>query len=114
MSEKNRALRLIVAILTNPKVLIRVSDEEATSVKPTRDVDAIMAELNATGYDVIEIVKPEFVKNPDPNQDNFVRSGKFCRYGSFELIWGNDPDGSELISDHTDNAYCCKLEVASR
>lgn len=29
--------------------------------------------------------------------------------GSFSLIWGNADDGSELISDHTDNDICNSL-----
>ena len=38
------------------------------------------------------------------------------RLGTFLLIWGNDPDGSELLADYSDNPICSALydEVADR
>lgn len=33
------------------------------------------------------------------------------RLGSFFLVWGNDPSGEELLSDHTDNEFCERVWV---
>ena len=32
-----------------------------------------------------------------------------ARKGWFQLIWGNDPDGSELIADCTNNDLCTRV-----
>lgn len=38
------------------------------------------------------------------------------RVGTFFLVWGNAPDGSELLADYSDNPECAALydEVADR
>lgn len=89
LGESYYAGLLVDAILRYDLNKISVNDGEVTTVKRSRDRQEILTALCTTGQDVL-IVR-------DAN-------GEFA--GEFLLIWGNDPDGSELVADHTDNAFC--------
>lgn len=85
------ARRLVKEIIARG-FFVHVSDEEATSVKPTKDIEKVLPELCATGFDVVSVCEPSTV-NP----------GKYARKATFTLIWGNAKDGSELIADYSAN-----------
>lgn len=84
--EARAASRLVRKILAQG-FFIEVDDEIETLLKASRDHDAIMGELGASGENTLTITTPE---------------GK--RAGWFLLLYGNDP--SELICDFSDNATC--------
>ena len=69
---------------------ISVFDGEGYAVKCSRDGDRILSEMAATDMDSLII---------HSSANNAV-------IGRMRLIYGNDPEGSELIADHTDNALC--------
>jgi hypothetical protein len=82
--ERGVATRLVRAAL-NAGYTVSVYDGEEWTVGNSRRERAILAALASTGEDMLR----------------FRRNGE--NVGSVYLIWGNDPTGGELISDHTDN-----------
>lgn len=86
--ERKFARRLIAEILGTGN-LISVHDGEEWAIRLSADRSAIEAELAHTDQDYVHVSTPDA-----------------CGVGGFDLIWGNDPDGSELIADHSDNTYC--------
>jgi hypothetical protein len=82
--ERGVATRLVRAAL-NAGLTVSVYDGEEWTVGNSRRERAILAALASTGEDTLR----------------FRRDGE--NVGSVYLIWGNDPTGGELISDHTDN-----------
>jgi hypothetical protein len=82
--ERGTATRLVRAAL-NAGLTVSVYDGEEWTVGNSRRERAILAALASTGEDTLR----------------FRRNGE--NVGSVYLIWGNDPTGEELISDHTDN-----------
>lgn len=85
------ARRLVKAALA-AGYAISVNDGEEWTVKRSTKAKAVLEALATTGEDVIRI------RDAD---------GVAC--GSFYLVWGNADDGSELISDHSDNDACNDL-----
>lgn len=71
---------------------VSVNDGEETTVTRSTDRDAILAALASTDADCLTIHRADFNN----------ASGHHVA-GSLYLVWGNEPDGSELIADHTDN-----------
>lgn len=69
---------------------ISVNDGEEWTVVDCRNEDKILPALGTTDEDFIK-VKDEL-------------DGKSL--GLFHLIYGNDPEGSEVVSDYTDNRLC--------
>lgn len=92
LSEARAARRLIRAALAEGWQISVNDGYETTVVRETRE-KPIFDALCTTGEDIITIHMPISRK-----------SG-----GSFWLIYGNDPDGSELIADYTDNENCSRL-----
>lgn len=86
--ERKTARRLITECL-NRGYTVSVSDGEEWTVKRSREFDAIYSALATTGSDVLR-----------------VRDAAGNSAGSFVLIWGNDPAGSELIADYSANDVC--------
>jgi hypothetical protein len=82
--ERGTATRLVRAALT-AGLTVSVYDGEEWTVGNSRRERAILAALASTGEDMLR----------------FRRNGELI--GNAYLIWGNDPTGGELISDHTDN-----------
>ena len=82
------AKRLIAEILKRG-FFVRLQDECEVSVSSTKDIEKVLPELCATGFDYVEVRAPNY--------------GKLETIASFMLVWGNDPDGSELIADYTDS-----------
>lgn len=80
--------KLVKAILATGKA-ISVYDGEEWAVKFSTKFSDIIDALGNTDTDSI-----------------IVRDAEKNLVGRFYLVWGNDPDGSELIADHSDNAYC--------
>lgn len=89
--ERRVAVRLVRAAL-DAGYTISVNDGEEWTVKRSTKAKAVLEALATTGEDVIRI------RDAD---------GVAC--GSFYLVWGNADDGSELISDHSDNDACNDL-----
>lgn len=91
--EQQAAERLVDLILQEPMNLISVCDGEEWTVKRSRDRAVILAALATTDQDAIRV------------RDGATGASR----GSFDLIWGNADDGSELIADHTDNEFCNRV-----
>lgn len=91
-----RAARRLVRAALAEGWSISVNDGYETTVTRSTMERAILDALATTGEDIITIHLPIGGK-----------SG-----GTFWLVYGNDPDGSELIADHTDNENCDRLYSA--
>ena len=90
--EARVARRLVRAALVQGWTISVNDGEETTVTRSTREREILDA-LCTTGEDIITIHLPVRGK-----------SG-----GTFWLIYGNAEDGSELISDHSDNENCDRL-----
>lgn len=95
--ERNVARRLIRAAL-NAGYTISVNDGEEWTVKRSTSSKAIKDALATTGEDTLRL------HAADPS-----KTVGWHNAGSFDLIWGNAEDGSELIADYTDNGVCNEL-----
>lgn len=90
--------RRLVAHMLNHGASVSVYDGEEWTVKRSTDINTVLAALATTGMDTVRW---------------YDRDGN--KLGFFTLVYGNAPDGSELIADHADNDPCCRAyEVASR
>lgn len=94
--EARTARKLVKAALAEGWSISVNDGEETTVRRSTRECEIVDA-LCTTGEDIITLHLPI--------------SGKSG--GSFWLIYGNDPSGEELISDHTDNENCERLYKAA-
>lgn len=83
--ERGVATRLVRAAI-NAGFTVSVYDGEEFTVKFSKSEAVILPALASTESDVL-----------------VIRDGAGERVGDLCLIWGNDPDGEELIADHTDN-----------
>ena len=86
--ESRYAKRLIAAILDR-RCTISVHDGEAWPLVKATNATAIFKALASTDMDTLR-----------------VREHDGLTSGSFMLVYGNAPDGSELVADHTDNPLC--------
>jgi len=84
--------RRFVRICLEDGYTISVNDGEEWTVHRSSDLSTIIGALCTTGQDFVRVFGP-------------VDDAGFS-IGQFELIWGNDPTGAELISDHTYNEVC--------
>ena len=89
--ERTVARKLVRAALA-AKCAIDVNDGEEWTVYRATMWTPVSRALATTGEDTLRLRAAD---------------GNYA--GSFSLIWGNAEDGSELISDHTDNALCNSL-----
>jgi hypothetical protein len=83
--ERGVATRLVRAAI-NAGFTVSVYDGEEYTVKRSKSEAVILPALASTESDVL-----------------VIRDSAGARVGDLCLIWGNDPDGEELIADHTDN-----------
>ena len=93
-TEKTVAAKLVAAAIASGYCL-SVNDGEAWTVKRSTNKAAILAALETTGEDIIR------VRHMWTETNDIV--------GDISLIWGNAPDGSELVADHTDNPAMAAL-----
>jgi hypothetical protein len=84
--EKNAAVVLVRKALA-AGYTVSVFDGEEYSVKRSSDLVEIKRELHATDEEWLTF-----------------RRADGSRVGTAFLVYGNAPDGSELVCDHTDNA----------
>lgn len=89
--EARVARRLVRAMLAR-ELSVSVNDGEEWTVRKSRNYRTIVDALCTTGEDAIRAYAP--------TGDSM---------GTFWLIYGNAEDGSDLISDHTDNDFCARL-----
>ena len=89
--ECDEALRLVKFLLAEG-YRISVYDGEEFTVRRSYDLEEIIAALGTTGED--ELLLRDFNKD---------------EVGCLRLVWGNDPDGEELVADHSDNETINKL-----
>lgn len=75
---------------------LSVSDGEEWTVQRSRDASEVLRALGTTDADIIRLW----------DEDG-------ATHGMFYLVYGNDPDGSEVIADHTDNEVCEGLYEAA-
>ena len=66
--------------------VVSVWDGEEWALRGATKLQDVLDQLCSTGQDVVSIRKP--------------RDGGAIK---FLLVWGNDPEGCELIADHTDS-----------
>ena len=92
-----RAARKLIRAALAEGWTVSVNDGEETTVRRSSREREIIDALCTTGEDVITIHLPV--------------GGKPA--GTFWLIYGNDPSGEELISDHSDNENCERLYKAA-
>jgi hypothetical protein len=93
-----RVARKLVRAALAAGYAISVNDGEEWTVRRSTSQKAIFDALATTGEDYIRITAA------DPSNTVGWHSA-----GTFELIYGNDPSGEELIADHTDNEVCNAL-----
>lgn len=87
-----RAARSLVHHALRLGYCISVFDGEERTVRHSRDRNTILEALASTAGDVV------CIHLPDPS-----KASGFRQMAAFDLIWGNDPSGEELIADYTDN-----------
>lgn len=85
VGERRTATRLVAAALA-AGYTVSVYDGEEYTVKRSRKSKEILEALATTGEDAL-----------------VIRDSAGERLGVLSLIWGNNPSGDELISDHSDN-----------
>lgn len=85
--EKAAARRLVKLILSDGTSMVSVHDGEEWACKKESDYAAVIDAMGNTGEDTLRVW------------------GEDGRKGAFMLVWGNREDGSELISDFSDNEY---------
>lgn len=68
------------------------------SVHDGEEWTVVDSRLEATILDAIGTTEVDTLRMRDP------LDGKSM--GTFVLVYGNDPDGSEVVCDHTDNHIC--------
>lgn len=83
MTEKDKARELVREILAEG-LGVKVDNGEELSGIMT-DADEVERWLGATDMETLILYRGE------------------TRVGSMLLVWGNDPEGSELVCDYTDN-----------
>ena len=81
--------RALVRWLINRGLSVSVNDEEEWTVVRSTDLNKILMALATTDMDEL-----------------IAYDAAGTRLGWFQLIWGNDPDGSELVADCSANALC--------
>lgn len=84
----------LVELLLEQKCLLSVNDGEEWVVKKSDKKTTILEALGSTGEDMIKVRDP---------------AGTVL--GVFYLVWGNADDGSELVADQTDNAFCEAIDA---
>ena len=77
-----RVARKLVRAALESGYSLSIHDGEEWTVRRSKDADAILAALATTGMDSIRFRSPE---GP--------------RVGELVLVWGNDPEGRELVAD---------------
>lgn len=86
-------VRKLVRNILSRGYMISVNDGEEWTLVDSRKEDMIMSSLATTEMDHLK-VKDEL-------------DGK--RVGIFTLVYGNDPEGEEVVCDHTDNRICNRI-----
>jgi len=79
---ESRVARKIVNAAIASGYCLSVHDGEEWTLRRSKDAQAVLDALATTGMDTIRLRSPEGV-----------------RVGELILVWGNDPEGSELIAD---------------
>jgi hypothetical protein len=97
-----RVVRKLVKAAIAAGYSVSVNDGGEWTVKRSTSTKTIFDALATTGEDTIRI------SAADPSKTTGWHGA-----GSFWLIYGNDPSGEELISDHSDNAVCEALYEAA-
>ena len=82
--------RRLIRICLADGYTISVNDGEEWTVRRSNDFNTIIGALGTTGQDFVRVFNPGDSTSP----------------GAFDLVWGHDPTGAELISDHTYNEVC--------
>lgn len=83
-------VRKLVRNILSRGYTISVNDGEEWTVVDSRREETIMAALGTTEIDHIKMKDPLDYK----------------ALGIFTMVYGNDPEGEEVVADHTDNRLC--------
>jgi hypothetical protein len=89
-----RAARSLIHHALRIGYCVSVNDGEEWTVKASTDRNEILSALASTGWDLVRCAK-------GGGDDKVV--------AVFNLVWGNDPTGEELVADCTDNAAAEEL-----
>ena len=81
-------VKRLVRIILERGYMVSINDGEDWTGNLSTDRKGILSALGTTGEDIIRLYK----------------DGELA--GSIWLVFGNAEDGSELISDHSDNEAC--------
>lgn len=84
-------VKRLVRIILERGYMVSINDGEDWTLNLSTDRKEILSALGTTGEDIIRLYK----------------DGE--RAGSIWLVFGNADDGSELISDHSDNEACLSI-----
>lgn len=84
--------RAIVRDVLSRGLSLSVFDGEEWTVSRSTNAQEILEALATTDMDEL-----------------IVSDASGARLGWLQLIWGNDPDGSELIADCTNNELCTSI-----
>lgn len=98
--ERKVAKKLILTLI-EAGYHISVSDGEEVVVKHSRNIPVIHDAMGSTDADAIIFYEEELPLNK--------KNPRYKCLGSFELVYGNDPSGEELIADYSDNPICRKI-----
>lgn len=96
LGERRTVTRLLAAAF-RARYTISVNDGEEWTVKNSSSSDEICAALATTGEDTL-----------------VIRNRTGAKIGRIYLVWGNDPDGEELISDFSDEPEINRLVSNAR
>ena len=95
LGERRAVTRLLAAVLRRGYT-VSVNDGDEWTVKNSSSSDEICAALATTGEDILLIRSDEGI------------------LGRIYLVWGNDPDGEELIADFNDEPEINRLVSNAR
>lgn len=90
MTTEKSSLRKFLSIIRADQgkgVVFRVFDGEEWAGPKTSKVSDVLEQVNSTGADALVVYK----------------GGQ--KIGSFDLVWGNAEDGSELVADYGVNEF---------
>lgn len=94
---ERRIARKLISTLIQSGYVVDINDGEEWTVRGSVNKAELLEALATTGGDLVA----------------FRRHGETRRLGWFNLIWGNAEDGSELLSDHSDNDTATAIYAAT-
>lgn len=95
---ERKAARKLVRAARAAGYLVSVWEGEDWAIRRSDKESDILQALGSTGQDRLDFIQPAASD-----------TGKVTRAGWALLIYGNDPDGSELVADCSDNEITSQI-----